>query len=192
MDKRIIKITLSLISCILLLIGVYITYSVFYPEIYYQRNLKNALQPPQEVQSVSTASAITPTPDQEIYPDKLIIPKIGVDMELGTDPKSLDTAGWITNLYPDNSPMVIAAHRFGWIGMPNDRKISHTLYNIDKLNVGDEMIVQWNRKKQIFKVKDIIEADNNPAIKDGEILIYTCKFLRSDVRVFVVINKPSI
>lgn len=53
---------------------------LFYLEIYYQKNLKNNFTTPQEVQSVSTASAITETPDQEIYPDRLIIPKIGVDM----------------------------------------------------------------------------------------------------------------
>ncbi len=189
MDKRIIKITLSLISCIFLLIGVYISYTVFYPEIYYQKNLKNKLQPPQSIESVSTASATDPTQPKIIFPNRLIIPNIGVDMELGTDPKTLDTAGWITNLYPDNSPMVIAAHRFGWVGMPMDKRVTHTLFNIDKLKVNDKVIIQWNGKKEIFIVKDIGEATNNPSIKDGEVLIYTCKFMESDLRIFILVDK---
>lgn len=189
MDKRIIKIIFALISCIFIVIGVYLAYNVFYPEIYYQKNLKNKITPPPITQREPPSSVSTPAPNQENIPDRLIIPKIGVDMELGTDPKTLDTAGWVQNLYPDSSPMVIAAHRFGWIGMPNDRKVTHTLYNIDKLGVGDEVIVQWNNERQVYKVKGITEATNNPSIKDGELLIYTCKFLESDVRMFVTINK---
>lgn len=159
----------------------------FYPEIYYQKNLKNNITPPPITESESPSSVSIPAPDQENIPDRLIIPKIGVDMELGTDPKTLDTARWVQNLYPDNSPMVIVAHRFGRIGMPNDRKVSHTLYNIDKLKFGDEVIVQWQNERQVYKVKGITEATNNPSIKDGEILIYTCKFFESDVRVFILI-----
>lgn len=187
MDKRIIKIIFALISCIFIVIGVYLAYNVFYPEIYYQKNLKNNFTPPPVTENVQT-SPFTPAPDQENIPDRLIVPKIGVDMELGTDPKTLDTAGWVQNLYPDSSPMVIAAHRFGWIGMPNDRKVSHSLYNIDKLIVGDEVIVQWNNVKKVFKVSNIIESTNNPSIKEGDVLLYTCKFLDSDDRVFVTLK----
>lgn len=140
-------------------------------------------------ESASTGSESTPTPNLENFPDRLIIPKIGVDMELGTDPKTLDTAGWVQNLYPDNSPMVIAAHRFGWIGMPNDRKVTHTLYNINKMIVGDEVIIQWNGERKIYKIKDITEATNNPSIKAGEVLIYTCKFLESEERVFLLLSE---
>lgn len=82
--------------------------------------------------------------------------------------------------------MVIAAHRFGWIGIPLDRKVTHTLFNVDKLKAGDEVIAQWNGAKKIYKIKDITEATNNPSIEEGEVLIYTCKFLESDVRMFVV------
>lgn len=184
MDKRIIKITLLSAFCIFMLIAVYLVYSVFYPEIYYQTHLKDNIKPPQ---NITGDSMIAPTPSQENFPDRLIIPKISVNMELGTDPKTLNIAGWVQNQYPDNSPMVIAVHRFGWVGMPLDRKVTNTLYNIDKLNVGDEVVIQWNGKKLTFKVKDIIESNNNPAIKDGEVLIYTCKFLRSEKRMFVIL-----
>ncbi|MCX8035040.1 MAG: hypothetical protein N3A71_02010 [Candidatus Dojkabacteria bacterium] len=185
MDKRIIKIIFALISCIFIVIGVYLAYNVFYPEIYYQKNLKNNITPPPITESESPSSVSTPALDQENIPDRLIIPKIGVDMELGTDPKTLDKAGWVQNLYPDNSVMVIAAHRFGWIGMPNDRKVTHTLYNINKLVIGDEVIIQWNGERKIYKIKDITEATNNPSIKDGEVLIYTCKSLDSELRIFL-------
>lgn len=119
--------------------------------------------------------------------DKLIIPKIGVDMGIGIESSFLDSGGWVQDLHPQNDkPMVIAIHRFGWSTLTPDEKIQKTLYHVDKLKEGDEITMFWNNEKFSYRIITIETDTNNPSIGKNQILIYTCRWWNSAERVFVL------
>ncbi len=175
MGKRFIKDILIIISIVLIGIGLFIIYEVFSPEIEYKIN------PPNEVEIIETIES-----EEDLSINRLIIPSIGVDMEIGQNKEFLDYGGWIQRVNSDNLPNLIAVHRFGWSTLSPDQKMKQTLYHVGKLNEGDIVFVIWNGEKYEYRVKGIVNGTNNPS--DEYLTIYTCKFYSSNQRVFVSLD----
>lgn len=114
--------------------------------------------------------------------NRLYIPKIGVDTEIlensvedilwreegvWRDPATAKPGG------PGN--MVIAGHRYQYLP-PN----TTTLYNLDKVAIGDKLNVYWEGKEIIYQIFEIFEV--NPSdiwiksqdTQESIITIYTC------------------
>ncbi|MFH1543243.1 MAG: hypothetical protein ABIE03_01790 [Patescibacteria group bacterium] len=180
MVKTIIKQISLIIGLISILAGLYVLYHVFSPEIEYR------------LDKPDTAKIIRAIEEQEdLSQNRLIIPSIGVDMEIGTDRKYLDNGGWIQRLDESNNPDLIAIHRFGWSTLSPDQKMKQTLYHVDKLNKGDNVYIIWNGEKYKFQIDEITEDKNNPDFNNKTIL-YTCKFMLSRLRYFVLLDKVEI
>jgi sortase A len=123
----------------------------------------------------------TATPDYNLsdIEDRLIIAKGNINMPvfLGADEKTLNKGGWLfpVTSRPDlGGNSVIFGHRFKYLP-----PISNTLYNLDKVEVGDEMILIWQGREYKYKVFDvkIIEPTDLSVIQpssDSRLTVITC------------------
>lgn len=124
---------------------------------------------------------------QILYPDRIVIPKIGVDSDV-QKPQSQDVAVLDQALtkgavyYPgsgtiSNGNMFIFGHSTNWKVVNNPAY--KTFNDLDKLNVGDEINIESNGKTFIYKVKKVTLVDEEEALvsfnKTGKTLtISTC------------------
>lgn len=139
-------------------------------------------------------AAKTSPQDKPIDGNRLWIPKIGVDTPIleGSDLTILDSEEGVwhqTGGYGYGN-FVLAGHRFKYLP-PN----TSTLYNLDKLEKGDTLAVDWNGKREIFEVEKKLKVGAkdisilNPTFQQT-ITIYTCSDEQETERI-VIRAKPA-
>ncbi len=139
-------------------------------------------------------AAKTSPQDKPIDGNRLWIPKIGVDTPIleGSDLTILDSEEGVwhqTGGYGYGN-FVLAGHRFKYLP-PN----TSTLYNLDKLEPGDTLAVDWNGKREIFEVEKKIKVNAkdlsilNPTFQQT-VTIYTCSDKQETERI-VIRAKPA-
>jgi LPXTG-site transpeptidase (sortase) family protein len=120
----------------------------------------------------------------------LIIDKIGVRGELheGTDYSSiLKTGLWHVPDFgtPENNqqPIIIAAHRWGYLSWTNSFRTLNSFYNLPKLKVGDKVEIIWNQRKYVY---EIYQEETGTKITDygADLILYTCELWNSPTRIF--------
>lgn len=127
------------------------------------------------------------------YDSKIIISSIGVNTainEANADnyEEALKKGVWRTPNYgtPYNRdlPLIVAAHRYGYLRWSNAYRKENSFYNLPKLENGDTIEIIWNQRKYIYAVYDIREGEE---IEDysADLIMYTCRDLTSSVRIFV-------
>ena len=108
----------------------------------------------------------------------LVIPKIGVDAKIqeGKTDATLNKGIWRrpNGSNPDKGGnTVFAAHRYMYTAGPN------TFYSLDKLAVGDKIIVFWSGKEYDYQVNTTREVPPTATeiehnTKDPIVTLYTC------------------
>lgn len=139
-------------------------------------------------------ATITLPPKDENLPEGnwLIIPKIGVRTLIGENPEekmeeSLRDGVWRVPEFGDplkpREPMILIAHRFGYLKWTNEYRRKNSFYNLDKLEIGDTFDVIWDQRRFTY---EIYAGEEGKEITDYEadIILYTCKYLNSPVRFF--------
>ena len=120
----------------------------------------------------------------------LIIDKIGVRGQLheGTDYASiLKTGLWHVPDFgtPENNqqPIIIAAHRWGYLSWTNSFRTLNSFYNLPKLKVGDKVEIIWNQRKYTY---EIYASEEGEQITDysANLILYTCQLWNSPIRIF--------
>jgi len=131
--------------------------------------------------------------------NRVIIPKIGVNIAYDTGTVSLNRgAEW---RYPDRGNpekggnFILAAHRFSIQPTPALTIEKSPFYNIDKLGVGDKIVVDYNGKRYGYAVQEIksvpptaIEIEN-PS-DTAKLTLYSCSLDGADADRVVLISKP--
>ncbi len=125
----------------------------------------------------------------------LTIPKIGVDTmirEASTEAyeEALRQGVWRVGEFGDpekseeGSPIILAAHRFGYLEWTQTYREKNSFYQLPKLVVGDEIAIVWNQHRYNYRVTKVEEGTS---ITDysSDLILYTCKFLSSPVRIVV-------
>jgi sortase (surface protein transpeptidase) len=127
----------------------------------------------------------------------LSIPKIGVntiiwEAEVENYEKALKKGVWRTSDFatPDlaipssGRPVILAAHRFGYIDWTQTYRLKNSFYKLPDLKPGDEVEIVWNQHRYKYKVTKLEEGT---AISDysSDLILYTCKYLVSPIRIFV-------
>jgi len=115
---------------------------------------------------------------------QVIIPKIGVNVAIAAGDQSvLKTGAW--HRFPERGDpvkggnFIVSGHRFimGWT--PAKTKQFSFFYNIDQMEVGDEVLIDWNKTRYTYKITKIhtvkpnqteIEAPSD----DAKLILYTC------------------
>lgn len=125
----------------------------------------------------------------------LSIPKIGVDTtiwEAQSDnyETALKKGVWRVPDFADPSmagqgkPMILAAHRFGYLEWTQNYRLKNSFYELPSLKKGDMVEIVWNQHRYTYVVTRVEEGTQ---ITDysRDLIMYTCKFLVSPVRIFV-------
>jgi len=152
-------------------------YEMLSPELYYDFNIKYSAQAQPDVSGIK----IAPT----IRNNSLLIPSIGVDANLGNIENDLDFGAWLEKTNA-NYPQVIAIHRFGWATFNILQKTKTTLYNVDKLKIGNMVKVNLDNRQYTYKIIKIESGNATPELINNQLIIYTCQFFNSEARIFVI------
>ena len=134
--------------------------------------------------------------------NRVIIPKIGVNIPYGSDGvKSLDEGAWWR--YPERGNpekggnFIIAAHRFSIQPTPGETIIKSPFYHIDKISLGDQVLVDYNGKRygytidKIFNVKPNQTEIEAPIPNDqSRLTLYSCDLGGSAEGRVVLYGKP--
>lgn len=186
-------------------VGLYLYYTVL-PKT--SELLGKALQETsQSITSQAKANVVAPTETVstiEISRDAslpeghyLSIPKIGVDTiiwegESDNYDKALKKGVWRVNDFatPDmatpnsGKPVILAAHRFGYIEWTQEYRLKNSFYKLPDLKPGDEVEIVWNQHRYKYQVTKLEEGEQ---ISDysSDLILYTCKYLVSPIRIFV-------
>lgn len=132
--------------------------------------------------------------------DRIIIPKIGVNIPYGTNGDVSLNAGALWR-HPDRGNpaeggnFIIAAHRFSLQPTPWDTIEKSPFYNIDKIKPGDQILIDYDGKRYAFEAsefKDVpptaieIEAES----EEPKLTLYSCTLAGSADGRVVIIAKP--
>ncbi len=191
-----------------------------YPQLPYIFNKLNISSP--EVEAETLQAPVTekkddsteqpPTHPEITLPEKdssltetntLIIPKIGVKAKIitGKDPlKALDKGPWIVYNYANpeqnylketTKSIIIASHRFGYSSWTTEYRNKISFFNLPNTKIGDKVVIIWNQREYVYQ---IFKTDENKYIKDidADLILYTCKYYNSPIRIFRFANLVSI
>jgi LPXTG-site transpeptidase (sortase) family protein len=125
--------------------------------------------------------------------NRIIIPSIGVDGDvheatLDNYEAALKEGVWRVSDFGapnDNSmPIILAAHRFGYLAWTNLFRRENSFYNLPKVKVGDIIEINWQQRHYVYEV---YATDTGTAITDysADLILYTCESLTGNQRFFV-------
>lgn len=122
----------------------------------------------------------------------LKIPEIGVDTviheaTLENYEEALKAGTWRVSDFgtPFNrsKPVIIAAHRFGYLAWTNIYRRKNSFYNLPKLKKGDLVEITYKQRKYVY---EIYGEGRGEEIEDytANLILYTCETLNSKIRIF--------
>lgn len=126
--------------------------------------------------------------------NRLVIPKIGVDVEIveGKDERSLNRGIW--HLPDSANPAiggntVLTGHRFQYLSGPK------TLYLLDQMQVNDTIIVYWEGQEYDYRIKErrIVNPDAVEILDptpDPQLTVFTCTPVFSTKQRLVLFAEP--
>lgn len=125
--------------------------------------------------------------------NRLIISSIGVntDIEEATYDnyeEALKKGVWRVSNFgePDlaGAPVILAAHRYGYLAWNNSFRHKSSFYNLPKVKVGDVVTIDWQQRQYTYGV---YKVESGEAITDysADVILYTCESLNGPERIFV-------
>jgi len=123
---------------------------------------------------------------------RITIPSIGVDTTLQEAvlenyEDALRKGVWrvpdFGTPYDRERPTILSAHRFGYLAWSNLYRRHNSFYNLPKLNNGDTVEIVWRQRKYVYEIYSESEGGD---ITDytADLILYTCRQLDSDIRIF--------
>lgn len=132
--------------------------------------------------------------------DRVIIPKIGVNVPINTGgAEALNDGAW--HRFPERGDpvkggnFILSAHRFE-IGLtPGETARKSPFYHIEKMNVGDQVIVDFHKKRYAYEITQMKEVKPNQVeieapSDEAKMTLYTCTLKGETDGREVVIAKP--
>lgn len=130
-------------------------------------------------------------PRDETLPEGnwLVIPRIGVRTPLQRTERpeeALATGVWQAPDFAEpgdtSKPIIVAAHRFGWKWWwQSEYWKYHSFYLLPETEVGDRVEIIYDKRRWVYELYAVAEGME---IQDysADLILYTCKFLNSDIR----------
>ncbi len=129
--------------------------------------------------------------------DRLIIPELSLSEPiLNGDANVLEKGIW--HRFPergnpkDGGNTILAGHRYVFAWLPQKVVEQSRLYNLDKLNVGDPIYINWEGKQYEYKVAEKKTVNpNDSAIEaqsiENKLTLYTCTLSgEADGRIVII------
>lgn len=127
----------------------------------------------------------------------LLIDKIGVQglVHEGTDWEDILRQGvWRAPDFgtPDENelPIILAAHRWGYLNWSAAFRKLNSFYNLPKMAVGDTIKIIWDQRPYEYKVYSV-ETGTNITEYKANLILYTCQLWNSPERFFVYANRVN-
>lgn len=124
--------------------------------------------------------------------NRLIIPSIGVETNIeealySNYEDALRKGVWRVSDFgapgETGTPVILAAHRFGYLAWSNLYRRENSFYNLPKLSVGDTVEIDYQQRKYVY---EIYAEGTGPEIADytADLILYTCENLTGETRIF--------
>lgn len=81
-------------------------------------------------------------------------------------------------------PIILAAHRFGYVDWTQSYREKNSFYKLPDVKLGESVILTWNQHRYTYKVTRLEEGTEITDYQ-SDLILYTCKFLVSPIRIFV-------
>jgi len=185
----------SVLSVAVFLLAIYIMSMPFLPELELLLNQNQDKTQGFVYQSKAAEDAGVDEESLKPVPEgnRIVIPAINVDSEVleGEDINVLHNGKTWRRPQTSNPQKggntVIVAHRYFGQG-------KNTFYHLNKLSVGDEIVIFWEGEEHMYKIDNVFETNpENIAIEDNTeddmLTLYTCSGLSAERR-FVVTARP--
>lgn len=125
--------------------------------------------------------------------NRLVMPSIGVDTKIeeatyNNYESALEKGVWrVSNFGQPNKagvPIILAAHRYGYLAWTNSYRHYNSFYNLPKVKVGDVVTIDWQQREYVYGV---YKTENGKEITDysADLILYTCESLSGEERIFV-------
>jgi sortase A len=122
---------------------------------------------------------------QELKEDRIYIPKIDVDVAIaqGDSEAALEKGAWHRKPQNGNPEkggnFVLSAHRFEMGFTPQQTRTKSPFYNIDKLQIGDKIYVDYNKKRYTYEVVKKYSVDRfavaiEAPSDEAKMTLYSC------------------
>ena len=178
----------------------------FYPQIWYsidkEASNSELTTLKKDIKNIDTSevedkdSFAIPAFDESLPKEnKIVISIIGVNSDLVENDNAdegLKKGIWIVPNFgtpeSNNLPIIIAAHRFGYIEWTKEFRETSSFYNLPKLKSGDRVQIIWNQRSYEYEV---YKSEDNTQITDynADLILYTCRMYNSPVRVFKYLDR---
>ena len=168
------------------IIGIYLLIYPFLPRVVYYVNKGKPYYPYKtkiNVDGTQNDYYDEDTSDEIPEVNTIVIPEIRISMPIvsGDDESALNKGVWHRpgTGTPGEGNMVLTGHRVGYAVWTPDIKYKTTFYNLDKLDIGDSIILYWDNIEYDYKVTgfEIVEpnrTDIESPTEEHRLTIYTC------------------
>ena len=145
---------ITVVATLLILGGAYVLITAFTP--WFQAQLIDPV-------NNTTTKRLADTPEEKITENRLYIPKIDINLPYNTGgAETMEYGAWWRkpeNGNPaDGGNFVLSAHRFIMGLTPEQTLRKSPFYNVDRLQNGDEIIIDYNSKRYTYTISDIFEV----------------------------------
>ena len=184
--------------------GILIIFSSFVPSAWYfvksgggeavSRFLARPVSKNNEIPQVrEPQSGYQPRFDASLPKDnRIAIPSIGIDTAVqeatfDSYEEALKKGVWrvpdFGTPFGRGKPVILAAHRYGYLVWSNTFRRKNSFYNLPKLNSGDSVEIVWKQRKYVYQVYGESKGEE---VEDytADLILYTCQDLSSPVRIF--------
>lgn len=184
------------------MVGLYLLLMPIFPQLwFYMRQLTGSVRYDEQVGEFQS-SLSEPLPEEgdiENIPDEnmLYVPSIGISVQIveGQTEDALNRGAWrrpLTSTPDKGGNTVITGHRFKYLPPSN-----LTFYHLDKIELGDEVVVYWDKVRYDYTVTNIFEVDPSQVeveanTAQSQLTLYTCTPLWTAKRRLVVVAEPDV
>ena len=83
----------------------------------------------------------------------------------------------------DNSqPIILAAHRWGYLNWTNQFRYLNSFYNLPKLKIGDQVKINYNQRQYTYEITSQ-EVGEQITDYSADLILYTCQLWNSPIRI---------
>jgi len=191
------KLLYKVIAVVFFITGSYIVTYPFIPGVLYQLFKDRYIFPYKtDIEDIAgVENKNTDIPEE----NRVVISKISVDMPIveGSNEDTLDLGVWHRpgTGKPGVGNMVLTGHRFGYEFLPEDIRTSTSFYNLDKLEIGDYVVIYWGGKEydyviEGYEIVDRMDTSIEEQTQEEKLTLYTCHPIGQNDKRLVYYAKP--
>jgi sortase (surface protein transpeptidase) len=109
------------------------------------------------------------------------VPNFATPADLADSPQGVPT---------QPAPIILAAHRWGYLDWSSAFRKLNSFYNLPKLAVGDKIKIVWEQREYEYEVYSVSTGTEIPEY-NANLILYTCQLWNSPVRFFVMANRVN-